>query len=303
MMINDLEVSTWKTKFEELWRLLKAKDVMIVQRSRSRWLKEGDANSKFFHRCLKLRASRNAIKALRENDGWVVSPSEVRRKVVAYFKNHVTASTWEHPKLDCVVFARLSEGENGSLVAPFSLLEIQAVVRDSDGNKSPGPDGYNFAFVKEFWYLIKFEVRIVFDQFHANELLPKSMMAYFVALIPKVLSPMELKDYRPISLLVSLYKLLGKVLARRLAGVMSSIISSTQSAFLKGRNLVDGVLVVNELVDYAKKVKTDCLIFKVDFEKAYDSVDWGFLEYMMKVRKTQEGGVELCLLFLRFLLS
>jgi len=52
-------------------------------------------------------------------------------------------------------------------------------------------------------------------------------------------------------------------------------------AFLKGRNLIDGVLVVNELVDFAKKAKTECLILKVDFEKAHDSVDWDFLEYML----------------------
>jgi hypothetical protein len=159
---------------------------------------------------------------------------------------------------------------------------MEAVVRESDGGKSPGPDGFNFAFVKEFWYLLKDEVRIMFDQFHANVVLPKSMLAFFVTLIPKVSSPLELKDFRPISLLGSLYKLLAKVLARRLACVRNSIISPSQSAFLKGRHLVDGVLVVNELVDYAKKTKKKCLIFKVDFEKAYDSVDWGFLEYMMR---------------------
>jgi hypothetical protein len=72
------------------------------------------------------------------------------------------------------------------------------------------------------------------------------------------------------------------VLARRLASVMNSIISTSQSAFLKGRHLVDGVLVINDLVDYAKKANKECLIFKMDFEKAYDSVDWGFLEYMMR---------------------
>jgi len=107
------------------------------------------------------------------------------------------------------------------------------------------------------------------------------MLDYFVTLIPKVSSPLKLKDYRPIYLLGCLYKLLAKVLARRLASVMNSIISPNQSAFLKGRHLVDGVLVVNELVDYAKRAKKECLIFKVDFEKAYDSVDWGFLEYML----------------------
>jgi hypothetical protein len=72
------------------------------------------------------------------------------------------------------------------------------------------------------------------------------------------------------------------VLAFRLARVMDSLVAQTQSAFLKGRNLVDGVLVINELVDLAKRKNKQCLIFKVDFEKAYDSVDWGFLEYMLR---------------------
>jgi hypothetical protein len=62
---------------------------------------------------------------------------------------------------------------------------------------------------------------------------------------------------------------------------MDSVISTNQSAFIKGRNLVDGVVVVNEAVDWAKKSKKDCLIFKVDFEKAYDSVEWNFLDYML----------------------
>lgn len=68
---------------------------------------------------------------------------------------------------------------------------------------------------------------ILFDQFHANEIISKGMLVYFVALISKVSSPMAMKDYRSISLLGSLYKLLAKVLTRRLAGIMNSIISPT----------------------------------------------------------------------------
>jgi len=75
--------------------------------------------------------------------------------------------------------------------------------------------------------------------------------------------------------------LLSKVLANRLSKVMNSVNSVSQSAFLKGRHLVDGVLIVNEVVDLTKRAKRECLILKVDFEKAYDSVDWGFLEYMI----------------------
>jgi hypothetical protein len=204
-----------------------------------------------------------------------------------YFKKLVlnlkltASSEWVRPKLDGVPFERLSEEQNVDLVRSFDLREIEEVVKECDGDKSPGPDGFNFAFIKEFWYLLKHEIRIMFDQFHANEVVPKSLLAYFVALIPTINSPLELKDFRPISLLGCLYNLLSKVLAKRLATVMDTIISSSQSAFIKGRNLVDGVLVVNELVDFAKKTKKECLILKVDFEKAYDSVDWGFLEYML----------------------
>jgi hypothetical protein len=120
---------------------------------------------------------------------------------------------------------------------------------------------------------MKNEVRILFYQFHGNGCIPKNILSYFVALIPKVSSPLSLGDFRPISLLGCLYKLLAKVLSRRLARVIDPLVASTQSAFLKGRYLVDGVMKVNEVVDKANKSGKKCLILKVDFEKAYDSVD------------------------------
>ncbi|PNX65871.1 cytochrome p450, partial [Trifolium pratense] len=73
----------------------------------------------------------------------------------------------------------------------------------------------------------------------------------------------------------------SKVLASRLARVIGTLIPKTQSAFLKGRQLVDGVVAINEAIDFAKKSGKECMILKVDFEKAYDSVDWGFLDYML----------------------
>jgi len=105
---------------------------------------------------------------------------------VNYFTDHVSSSPWERPQLDEVNFVTLSDVDNNFLVAPFTMLEIETAVKESDGNKSPGPDGFNFAFIKEFWYILKDEVRIMFDQFHANEVVPKSLLSYFVTLIPKV---------------------------------------------------------------------------------------------------------------------
>jgi hypothetical protein len=104
-----------------------------------------------------------------------------------------------------------------------------------------GPDGFNFAFLKRFWELLKGDIRVMFNQFHGNSCLPKSLLSYFVTLIPKVSSPTLLSEFRLISLLGCLYKIIAKVLAKRLAKVMDMVISSHQTAFIKGRNLVDGV--------------------------------------------------------------
>ncbi|WJX91755.1 hypothetical protein P8452_73482 [Trifolium repens] len=279
--LSNADVSLRKNQFSELWHLLKSKEATMVQRSRSRWLREGDANSNYFHSLMNSRGKRNAIRALELENGWTEEPLLIRQEVVRFFKNQFQPTQWCRPQLDGIQFPCLSAAENEGLIRPFSMEEIEAVVNDCDGNKSPGPDDFNFNFVKAFWSIMKVEMRILFDQFHGIASLPKSFLSYFVALIPKVNTPLSLSDFRPISLLGCLYKLVAKVLAKRLGLVMNSIVAPTQSAFLKERYLVDGVMVVNEIVDLAKKTGKGCLVFKVDFEKAYDSVEWSFLEYML----------------------
>lgn len=117
--------------------------------------------------------------------------------------------------------------------------------------------------------------------FQVTATLPKAISASFLALIPKMVHPHSLKDYRPSCLIGCLYKILTKVLASRLKQILPKVISTGQSAFLPGRQIFDGVAVVNEVVDLAKRRRDECLLFKVDFEKSYDSISWSFLEYMM----------------------
>jgi hypothetical protein len=129
---------------------------------------------------------------------------------------------------------------------------------------------------------VKGDLKKLLLEFYVNGKIPKEMLSYFITLILKVPNPHSIFEFRPISLLGNLYKIVAKMLATRLGTVMDKIISKNQSAFIKGRLLVDGVLTVNEVVDLAKTAKQKCMIFKVDFEKAYDSVNWKFLVYMLK---------------------
>jgi hypothetical protein len=191
--------------------------------------------------------------------------------VFSHFATHFKATNVVRPGVDNLIFNRLTALEGGSLIAPFSEAEVRAAVWDCDSFKSPGPDGVNFGFFKDFWEELNGDVMRFLSEFHRNGKLTKGLNSKFIALIPTVDSPLRLNDFRPISLVGCLYKILAKILANRLRGVIGSVISESHTAFVKDRQ--DGLLIANEVVDEARRAKKELLLFKVDFEKAYDSVD------------------------------
>nr|GEX52949.1 RNA-directed DNA polymerase, eukaryota, reverse transcriptase zinc-binding domain protein [Tanacetum cinerariifolium] len=130
-------------------------------------------------------------------------------------------------------------------------------VWDCGGDRASSPDGFTFKFF------------------------PKGYNSSFIALIPKVSNSTLVADFRPISLIGCQYKIIGNILANRLGMVIGSCISPEQSAFIKGRNILDGPLIINEVVNWYRKRKEKLMIFKVDFEKAFDSFRWDFLDIVM----------------------
>lgn len=126
------------------------------------------------------------------------------------------------------------------------------------------------------------DIKKFIDGFHQSGRWPRGLNSSFITLIPKIDSPINLNDFRPISLVGCLYKIVTKILASRIKKVLPNVIAMNQFAFLGGRSMLDSVVVANESVHEAKSKKLPTMIFKVDFEKAYDSVRWCFLEYMMR---------------------
>ncbi|GJR57788.1 putative RNA-directed DNA polymerase, eukaryota, reverse transcriptase zinc-binding domain protein [Tanacetum coccineum] len=100
----------------------------------------------------------------------------------------------------------------------------------------------------------------------------------FIALIPKVLDPKVVSDFRPISLIGCQYKIIGKLLANLVSLLIGECVNSEQSAFIKGSNILDGPLILNEVMERYWERKSRLMIFKVDFEKAYDSLRWEFFD-------------------------
>ncbi|GKE09123.1 RNA-directed DNA polymerase, eukaryota [Tanacetum coccineum] len=126
--------------------------------------------------------------------------------------------------------------------------EIKKAVWNCGKNKSLGPDGINFEFVRKFWDVIGGDVCRAIKIFFRSGSFPKGCNPSFITLIPKVNDAKFVKDFRPISLIGCQYKIVGKILANRLSSVIGSLVSKEQSTFIHGRQILDGPLILSEWI-------------------------------------------------------
>ena len=152
-------------------------------------------------------------------------------------------------------------------------------------SKSPGPDGMPALFYQKYWDIVGSDVvSMVLNVLNSNISMADINKTY-ITLILKINNPAKMTDFRPISLCNVIYKFISKVLANRLNLVLPQIIYENQSVFLSESFITNNVLIAFELMHYLdhKREGKDCyMAIKLDMSKAYDKVEWGFIEQVMK---------------------
>lgn len=251
------------------------------QSSRLMQLKEGDACTKFFHQRAKGRKKRNLISYLKNSEGHLVWNHDEKEDIIYQHFSGILGTKgtrshtldWERLELQRI--------EDPLLDRPFTEDEILHSIKELPAEKAPGPYGFTGTFYKTCWPIIKGEIMAALHSFHNLRAGPlEKLNGANIVLIPKSDLVEEAKDFRPISLIHSFGKLITKTLATRLSPHINSLISTSQSVFIKRRCIHDNFMYVRNLARAYYRTKTPALVFKLDISKAFDMVSW---EYMLKL--------------------
>ncbi|KAL9658894.1 hypothetical protein QQ045_015580 [Rhodiola kirilowii] len=227
---------------KRIW-LLESQDERIWrQKLRISGLKDSDQNTKYFHRFATWRNNKKKIPSILVDGKRVEEPALVKQAARDYFSEIFRKSDTYYWIRDEMKFMSLNVDQREFLESKISEEEILGALKECDGSKAPGSDGFNLNFYKKYWCYVKEEVEGFIEEFCENGKLAKGINKTFLALISKIESPQSFCDFRPTSLVNSMYKILSKCLAKRLSYILPSLISPNQSAFIANRSILDGIM-------------------------------------------------------------
>lgn len=255
---------------EEKWR----------QRSRCNWLKQGDKNTKNFHAYASSRNRHNLVLSITHGEVLISDP---KKKITEAFflslKEHLGTSNLVRPFNPSALYQPKSD--LGCLQNSFTMEEVKISVRQLAKNKASGPDGLPNEFFQLYWPELKHEIMLGFYQGPIN--LSQVNLANIIMISKKEVSKM-VNDFRAISVINIIPKLISKILSNRLRLKMPNLISARQTAFISGRQISENSVATREVLQHIKESGRAGIFLKLDFAKAFDSIEWDFLIKVMVAR-------------------
>ncbi|GKA93351.1 RNA-directed DNA polymerase, eukaryota, reverse transcriptase zinc-binding domain protein [Tanacetum coccineum] len=225
--------------------------------------------------------SRNRVNAIHDERGNRFEGNKVVEQFVKHFKQFLGESSPVNYLQGCnELFKKKSCNVDAEyMVREVSNAEIKKAMFMIDDNKAPRPDGYTSHFFKKAWNVVGNAVCKAVREFFDTGRILSEINSTVIALVPKLQTPDKVSDYRHIACCNVIYKCISKVLDERLKKYLGKLVSQNQSAFIPNRQIQDNILISQELLKgYNRKNGPKRVALKIDLQKAYDTVNWNFLE-------------------------
>ena len=278
-------------KKQSLEQVISYKTQGSIIRSKTRWYNEGEKNTKYFFGLEKRHFNSKTIRNLKIDDNTVLNTDqEILNEARRFYQTLYTSNNTSPQNFigEDLFFqqnnqCKINDDERQLCEGLLTAAECLESLKTMESNKTPGTDGIPAEFYKVFWNDIKSFFLASINASYAKGLLSISQRRGLITLIPKKdKSLCYIKNWRPISLLNCDYKIAAKAIACRIKKVLPSVINSDQTGFLKNRFIGENIRLLNSIISYTDIEKLPELLLFIDFEKAFDTLEWTFVEKSLK---------------------
>ena len=292
MLLVTLQNENIENNFDKMQDLKKElKDIRdnklkgMLVRSRARWVEEGEKASRYFCNLENRNFVSKRISSLINSEGKELKDNdEIKGEVLNFYKSLYSSKEQDIVNVDLNSILsnatpKLNDLEAYSLEGEITLNEAGKFLKTMQNNKSPGSTGFTTEFFKYFWQdLGSFVVQSINFGFSTGKLSPTQREGIITCIPKGNKSRKYIKNWRPISLLNISYKIASGCIANRIKTILPSIIDLDQSGFMSGRFVGDNIRLIYDTINYSNVQKKKGLLLLIDFEKAFDSVAWSFME-------------------------
>ena len=262
-------------------------------RSKARWFEKGEKPTKYFFNLEKRNYDRRIVKELKdENDQILTNFKEVNKRIEDHFSKILSSKIIEnenqrvnfnHFAKDLVI-PRLTNEEQFEMENDLTMEEIKNVIKLFQKNKTPGDDGFSIEFYEAFLDLLGGNLLDCYNEAFYENQLSISQRRGIISFIPKGEENLnEITSWRPITLLNVDYKILAKIIATRIEPSLPSLIHTDQTGFIKGRYIGQNICLLDDLMNFTDVNKIPGILLFIDFEKAFDTLEWSFLHRALEI--------------------
>ncbi|WVZ96321.1 hypothetical protein U9M48_041976 [Paspalum notatum var. saurae] len=259
------EMSPLSSEEINLKHFLNERLVTLLREEELKWYQRAKVKKPLRRRLANGKHRKTRIYKLEQQEGIIQGDAELKSYITKYYKNLFAPHDSNHISLE-------------------ESQEVRRAIFDMKQNTAPGPDGFPPEFYQVFWNTIKDDLMAMFTEFHKGSLPLHSLNFGTIILLPKGNDVKQIQQYRPICLLNVGFKVFTKVVTNRVVKIATRIIKPTQTAFLPGRNIMEGAVILHETIHELHTKKQNGIVLKIDFEKAYDKVRWDFLQQSLRMK-------------------